>query len=963
MSLAGPPRPPVFSAPIDAPMVLTADELIDCEGPEIQPAKRLSRSEPSDNASPTGVWRPPRRPSAPDTIRLVLDAVEVEHSARKPPVEAEPWNLARSEPSGVRPLGQSTPGWQMPAQASPALRPIAAPWGSRQRSLEATDVWGDLTPTPAPLPSIHESTSSGVAEPTRKGRWGRWLRSGGWRRNWTVAATAILLMACGAAALYLFQRRHSEKMLRAAVDRALADGDYGSLNDALRLQRAQSPESGAALSRLAFLEALAVTEHGIGAERSVGQLLARLQPEDRWLEAARMALAYRNLAEGDVEAARQSMPMDGASTGSIEYARLRSLLSVADGDLQSAVREAQSIVDQQPNAARHVVLLALLSAQSGDSQRGLDLLRRLPNAASFPAVLVARGRIMSRLVDQREEMQKAARAILAQRHQASGRELAWAHVLLAQYALDTASQRQAKSEALAASALRAQLDEELILELVPLLVRTDAVGAARTLMQALPRRSFRVMRRAQVEALMALGEGDHDAAENWLLQAGDSGSADLLRADVAVARNQPAMAQRLYERAALDPTTVVMAQLRLSELFARLGKPRDASSAMLQAWKRGPRDAGITARLCAAQVAAGEMEAAERLLATVANRWPQQVDLHLCAARLAMRRGRLVEAVPQLRTLAEQHGQNVEVLAAYAEAARLVGATDEAQRGFERALTVQPLHAESMRGLLLLAIAQNDMERAQGLLERLDQKKVAADPSLTEARARLLLLEGAGKEAVEALTPIAESMQRPELWSALGQAYLQADLESSAKQAFRRALSLDAGHAAAHLGLAWLAMRAGQLSSANQSINAAEAARVGEGLPSSWRSRLLAARGALRFEYGDLSAAEQAAHKAIATYAKASEARWVLANIAAEKHHSAVDEWRRAIVGNAPVTEALARLSLQLGPTTEGCEMARRYLRAAPKGYDASAVQQVIDRCPRESASETIAALPEDLSR
>jgi hypothetical protein len=49
--------------------------------------------------------------------------------------------------------------------------------------------------------------------------------------------------------------------------------------------------------------------------------------------------------------------------------------------------------------------------------------------------------------------------------------------------------------------------------------------------------------------------------------------------------------------------------------------------------------------------------------------------------------------------------------------------------------------------------------------------------------------------------------------------------------------------------------------------------------------------------------------------------------------------------GTDAPAEAIARLANSLGPSARGCELADRYVRMAPSGYDRRDVDRVRDRC------------------
>jgi len=192
---------------------------------------------------------------------------------------------------------------------------------------------------------------------------------------------------------------------------------------------------------------------------------------------------------------------------------------------------------------------------------------------------------------------------------------------------------------------------------------------------------------------------------------------------------------------------------------------------------------------------------------------------------------------------------------------------------------------------------------------------------------------------------MAEGASDPTLWVALGAAQRQAEQDDAARRSFQHALTLDREQPEAHLGLAYLFVRKVRFSQAIAAINAATRFGEARGLGPAFRARVLAVRGRLVFEQGRFQTAEERAREAVELDPQCAEAHLVLANIAEEDREDPVPHFRAAVQGRSPPPEALGRLSLRLRGA-EACELARRYIEAAPRGYDASDVRSLLRRCP-----------------
>ncbi len=112
-------------------------------------------------------------------------------------------------------------------------------------------------------------------------------------------------------------------------------------------------------------------------------------------------------------------------------------------------------------------------------------------------------------------------------------------------------------------------------------------------------------------------------------------------------------------------------------------------------------------------------------------------------------------------------------------------------------------------------------------------------------------------------------------------------------------------------------------------------------------ARLAAARARIRFHFGDNVEAEHLARQAVPLDERASEGWWVLALVAHERgqRDEEREALRRALDGRFRWPVMMAAMVLLAPREPQACEMAERYLRAAPHGVDAPDVRQVRDRC------------------
>ncbi len=176
---------------------------------------------------------------------------------------------------------------------------------------------------------------------------------------------------------------------------------------------------------------------------------------------------------------------------------------------------------------------------------------------------------------------------------------------------------------------------------------------------------------------------------------------------------------------------------------------------------------------------------------------------------------------------------------------------------------------------------------------------------------------------------------------------LQAEHDRDAADSFRRALEIDARDPEALLGRGLIAIRNGDLGGAASRLEAATSAATERHAGTDLEARILSARGRLRFEYGTFGDAMTRAREAIARDARCADAHLLLANVAIETGGDPIPELRLAVAGTAPPPEAVGRLAVRLPAGQEACELAARYMRAAPQGYDADSVRSLQSRCGR----------------
>lgn len=796
------------------------------------------------------------------------------------------------------------------------------------------------TPTPHTMPSTGQVTPHAVPSGGRKKLGGN--RTALWL---AVAIVPVLLGLAAFIGVRVWMESSAEEAVAAAVAQASDDGLQRSLEEAIAVAEKHALDEPEDLALRARLLSTAVLEHGADRSEDVRALLSELSQTDASLPDARVAEAYLRLSRGDVQGAQGAL--ETASGENAELWRARALSFVAANDVGRAVPAARSAVAARPTSPRHVSLLALTMALNRDTAAAIEALDGVPDGDRSPAVRLARARIL--LESGRDPRTAAAQAealIEELGDVASGQQKAWAHLLRARHAASSGDEQLARREAESAAELRPRWDEGFALSLAETFLRVAAPGSARDVLATLPEQSQEPQRRARVQAEVAVANGDFDAAEEALGQTeADDAQTAYLRGRIREAGGKLDEARSLYRRAMEDPSESLRARARLGAIALEGGDADKAVELLEPVVEREPAHPEVVPVLVRALIATESLARAAAVIELAQRHGEGTPDLLAMKAQVELAQGNADAALSTFREVVEQRPDDPDLRVAMGDAARSADEADVAREAYEKALELREDHPPALLGLLQLAVDGGDEEAVATALERAEEADVSG-PAIDRVRAQILVTEGKGAEAIGTLERLADANEDDAaLWVALGNAQMQAEKDREATRSFQRALRIDDDDVEAHLGLALLQTRAGALHRVTRSIGAAERTIQRRNLGPRYEARVFAARGRLNFELGDFSDATENAEKAIEKDSKCSEAHLLLANIAIEQGDDPIPHLRAAVAGRAPLPEALGRLSVRLPRGREACDLARRYMSAAPNGYDASDVEEVLSRC------------------
>ena len=920
-------------------------------GPEPSESDALAGTRSLDTPAPGSVM--PRFPQ--DEITDTATTVPLEDSSvTPPPGTPAPGTFIHDserppapEPAAPRPRGVVAAKTQPDATAAKASEVAAR--AARAASLAAAampregyeepSAPEEARPARARRSERRGAVSSAQAarhtSPRRRRRLGTWLLLAGVPLVCGIAATVGTVYYMG---------ERTEKAIVAAIRVASDDGLRTSYDHALVL--ASRRDDPAALARRARLHATLYLEHGDdeAGERAT-TLLDRRGDVSQGRAEAGIARIYVALAQADVETARRAsiaLPSDPAVD--VEAARARASTALALGKLERAVSEAKVAVEERPTSPRHVALFAEITGLLGDRAAALAALDGV-DADGSPAVRLARARIHAR-AGAYDVASSEAQVVLGPLSElASAPEKARAERVLGEVALAEEKAEAARAHFGAALEEPPPGDGEHMLGIAAGYLALGDIDAARKTVADAPETPAQAHARASVMAEIHLADGALDELAAVIGDAAPSAATSYLQGRLAEARGDIDVAIAKYESAANEASQFVRARARLGGIALRRGEVGHAITILEPAQERKPASIEVVPLLVDALLAARRTDRAEAVVDAALERLPEAAPLLVAKARVNLAADHVDEALAVLEGLTAAHPDDAVLQATLGEAARRSGDPEKAAAAYGRALEIAPGNPTALVGLVELAVEAADVESAQGAIAQAEQAGISG-AGLDRARAQLLVLEGKGQEAVADLRRYARRARGDaDLWAALGRAYAQAESYRAARNAFEQALKHQRSNVEAHLGLALVLTRLGDLGRAARSVAAAERAVERQELGARYEARTLAARGRLRFEVGAFADAKELAVKAIEKDEDAAEAHFLLAMIAVEANSDPIEHLRRANQGRATLPEAVAQLALRLPAGEERCVLARKYLSAAPRGYDARNVKRVLRRC------------------
>ena len=742
----------------------------------------------------------------------------------------------------------------------------------------------------------------------------------------------------------LVQRLIYETTFRSAVDAVSEEGRPDKIDEALSFADKESyPELRARLLARAGLDG------DLEKLAEARELLAG-QPADADPD-LRIAKVYVLLADGDPAAALTEARRPGEfGVEAAEFLRARALALVANGQWDAALNDVQAALELRDDTVQTAVLSARIMAELHGPDRGLAVLNELPRSIqkSIPGELTR-----ARLKATQGELERAGELAqeLIEDDDTTQAERAWSHALYGRAAFDRGDLKGARAALAQAAGPELRGDEALVLQIGQLALLVDDNAQAEQVLQRLNAGpSSDLPQRANTIAWWLAQSGQAQRGANTLKSAGIGRSSDLspfgafVLARVkegsrgAETRQQ---ARALYAQATSSTTWDLPAFVWRAAFEIDQGDTEAALRVAKKGLETHPNHPLLIERAVEAYLSVDKKDDALALAKEGVRAHAEEPSTHAMLGATELELGNFDAAIASFAKAAELDPTHAEWPAMRGEAARRAGKTDEARQAYEKALGLAE-NATALVGMLTLDLDADDLESAGKVLARIDDANASTE-RLDAERTRYLVRTGAGMAGVSAVRGALSRAKRDAgLHLAIGRLYLQGEQYSRAALSFRQARRVGADAKRAHVMTALAQAYGRKFKSALKSLESADEAGGSDAQLTAW-ARVVRAREELANDrkYAAGSQAGRAAKLA----PKDADVRLIQAEVAEARGENAASHLRAAANAMVPMPPAAGYLAIKLGPNVEGCEMARRYLRAAPRGKIQREVREVQKQC------------------
>jgi tetratricopeptide (TPR) repeat protein len=739
--------------------------------------------------------------------------------------------------------------------------------------------------------------------------------------------------------------------VEAALDEVIDDASPDTIDTALGLVR-DDPDS-SIRARLLATAALGGDQEKLEeAESLLASSPVQNDPDQR------IARIYAFLAEGDARAAHGEAERPAKYTSQADaFLQARARTAMARGQWGQALADAQAVVASRPGAPEPAALLARITARTQGPEAALAVLGRVSDPTA--ATQIARARIVGLLKDDTEQGVFLAEGVLDD-EDATVVQKAWAHLIEGVLAYRRGAIGAAYEQAREAAEPELRVDEVLLLETAQLFLALRRPADAKQLLGRLSSGpSADLFMRAHVIAWWYAQTGDMRAGLATLEGAGYGAEkeakpafralvlAELLRSSPRAAERERAKA--LYQQAAADPEWGVAASNALATWLLEEGNAKEALAVLTAALDAHPHHLTLVDTTAQAYIDQKRLDEAEKVTSAALSTFKDEGWAYGSQARVLLAKGDFAEALGALDRAVELSPDDAKLYALRGDAAHAVDSMEAAEQSYEKALALDPDEPRALSGLVALLIDTASFERAEKVIEQMNEAKVG-DLRADQQRVRYLIRTGAGQSGVPTMrSAVGRHNKNVDLRLAGARVYIQAEDYRRAGVYFQKAKRDGADARLAETGLALMQIYTRRKLGAEKSLERASEATDAEGNPllpgaqvKVWEL-IVKARIALADDKRGL--AVRYSREAQDILPGDADLFLLKADIEEDRERSPEEALRKAADAEIPLPVAAGRLATLLGATEEGCEMAARYLRANRATRLANRVRDIYRQC------------------
>ena len=814
------------------------------------------------------------------------------------------------EPTYVRQPAPSTPPeaalGAVPGQVGPpgyvAVSPNAMP-----------SVEFDLGATHDPVPGDAIPRTNPRYAPT-SGRKPLWVK---------IAVAVVVVVAVGAAALFFYTSRSVdiEKIQQEVYD-VLADGRENAVKEMLAKLEGTNDSEGELKVYADLLHAYLSFQHGQTPTSAATESSGQAQDVEALIQ------GYRAATQG--EYAKTVMQVGGSQSSEADYLKAYALWR--RGQFDEALELARQAMASNTKSQKYAALTAQVTAESGDLATATRLLK--VDGEPYPQLMLAKAYVLI-LKGENDKATAVASDVLASLT-ASVAERAQAHLYRAQ--------SSGSVEDLIAAQKTGPSTEAFTMDLVRAALVIGKPEVAEQALETVAQPGADDVLKLQLIANVYFASGNFDKLEGVLEDAASTPRTTFLKGELASARGDLDKAAQFYKEAMRDPDQLVPASMRLAKIKSANNDYKASVSLLQKVFKQAPKDHRVVDALVGALIDSNFVGQAEKVLADAEKAGLDATKLTFVRAKLAFAKKNHAEARRILNEINEEiTTSTADYQLLFGAIERIAGSNEKARAAYEKAIA-KSAGDVGVLGLAHALLDAGDVEKAQEIFGRLS-KRVAESPDARFVSARISAGLGQGKLAVEPLNALKSDFSVDSwYWSALAMALVQAESAKDAESAAKAALKIDRHNPEAHIALALAGIQRGSLSQAQNGADSAIKAVKRRELGPIRQAQAVAEKARARFNLGGLSVAAQLANDALKLDPQSAEAHFVLGVVAQENRKNPAEHFKASLEGHLPTPEAIG-LYLPHASKTEKCELGTRYLKAAPRGFDASVAKKAAAKC------------------